>query len=125
VLPFVLAAGTAGGSVWLAKLRPYLLAASALFVAFGFYQAWRAKQCNCKPRLANTLLLWFAAVVVVVSILFPEVVANALAGSSGGHETPSGKPDLLSLNTGNFSVLKDRFNSGPRPVRVIAMLSPT
>ena len=82
VLPFVFAAGTAGGSVWLAKLRPYLLAVSALLVAFGFYQAWRAKQCNCKPRLANTLLLWFSAVVVVVSILFPEVLANLLAGSS-------------------------------------------
>jgi hypothetical protein len=59
-----------------------LLAASVLFVAFGFYQAWRAKQCNCKPRLANTLLLWFSAAVVVMSILFPEVLANLLAGSS-------------------------------------------
>ena len=37
VLPFVFAAGTAGGSVWLARLRPYLLAVSALFVVFGFY----------------------------------------------------------------------------------------
>jgi hypothetical protein len=82
VLPFVFAAGTAGGSVWLAKLRPFLLAASALFVIFGFYQAWRARQCNCKPRLVNTLLLWFSAVVVVISILFPEVLANLLAGSS-------------------------------------------
>jgi hypothetical protein len=78
----VFAAGAAGGSVWLAKLRPYLLAGSALFVAFGFYQAWRAKQCHCKPRLANTLLLWFSAVMVVVSILFPEFLANLLAGSS-------------------------------------------
>jgi hypothetical protein len=82
VLPFVFAAGAAGGSVWLAKLRPFLLAISALLVIFGFYQAWRAKQCNCKPRLANTLLLWFSAVVVVVSILFPEVLANLLAGAS-------------------------------------------
>ena len=82
VLPFVFAAGTAGGSAWLAKVRPFLLAASALFVAFGFYQAWRARQCNCKPRLANTLLLWFSAVVVLVSSLFPEVLANLLAGSS-------------------------------------------
>jgi uncharacterized membrane protein YoaK (UPF0700 family) len=82
VLPFVFAAGVAGGSVWLAKLRPFFLAVSALFVAFGFYQARRAKQCNCKPRLANTLLLWFSAVVVVVSILFPEIVANLLAGAS-------------------------------------------
>ena len=46
------------------------------------HQAWRAKQCHCKPRLANTLLLWFSAVMVVVSILFPEFLANLLAGSS-------------------------------------------
>jgi hypothetical protein len=82
ILPFLFAAGTAGSSVWLMRLRPYLLAASTLFVAFGFYQAWRAKRCHSKPRLLSTLLLWFSAVVVLVSILFPEALANLLAGSS-------------------------------------------
>ena len=82
ILPFLFAAGTAGSSAWLVRLRPYLLSCSALFVVYGFYQAWRAKKCNCKPRLANTLLLWFSAVVVLVSILFPEALANLLAGSS-------------------------------------------
>jgi|HubBroStandDraft_4_1064222.scaffolds.fasta_scaffold760534_2 hypothetical protein len=43
----------------------------------------------------------------------------------GGRETPPGQPALLSLNRGNFSVLKDSFNSAPRSVRLIALLSPT
>jgi len=55
------------------------------------------------------------------------VVATLGAGCSvfGGHKTPSGQPALLSLNRENFSTVKDRFNSAPRSVRVIAMLSPT
>src|SRR5258708_18859127 len=61
--PFLLAAGTAGSSAFFAKLRPFLLAASVLLIAFGFYQSWRAKQCKSKPNLVSTVLLWFSAIV--------------------------------------------------------------
>ena len=44
---------------------------------------------------------------------------------SGDHQTPSGQPALLSINPGNFSAFKDSFNSAPRSVRLIALLSPT
>jgi hypothetical protein len=44
---------------------------------------------------------------------------------SGEHQTPVGQPALVSINAGNFSALKDSFNSAPRSVRVIALLSPT
>jgi hypothetical protein len=80
VLPFVFAAGTATGSAILAEFRPYLLAVSVACIAFGFYQARRARQCHAKPRVISTVLLWFSAVVVVMSILFPQVLANLLAG---------------------------------------------
>ena len=80
VLPFLFAAGAAGGSAVLWRLRPYLLGASVAFLGLGFYQSWRVKQCHAKPRVLNTVLLWFAAAVVVVSIFFPEVFANLLAG---------------------------------------------
>lgn len=80
VLPFLFAAGTATGSLILAELRPYLLGASIACIAFGFYQARRARQCQAKPRIFSTVLLWFSAVVVVMSILFPQVLANLLAG---------------------------------------------
>jgi hypothetical protein len=79
LLPFVLAAGAAGTSAFFLKLRPFLLIASALFVAFGFYQSWRAKQCNCRPNVISRILLWFSAFVVVVFTLFPQAIANFVA----------------------------------------------
>ena len=77
--PFLLAAGAAGGSAFFVKLRPFLLAASVLLIALGFYQSWRAKQCNCKPNPLATIVLWFSAFVVLVSILFPQALANFVA----------------------------------------------
>ncbi len=61
------------------RLRPYLLVASILFVAYGFYKAWRAHQCRSRPSLINSILLWSSAVLVFVSTLFPQVLANAAA----------------------------------------------
>jgi hypothetical protein len=62
------------------------------------------------------------------SIFVVGVVAALGAGFyvlSGEHQTPAGQPALLSINAGNFSALKDSFNSAPRSVRLIALLSPT
>jgi hypothetical protein len=84
LLPFLFAAGAAGTSAFFVKVRPFLLAASVLLVAFGFYQRWRAKQCNCQPNLLSTILLWSSAVVVVVFILFPQAIANLLANLLAG-----------------------------------------
>lgn len=84
LLPFLFAAGTASTSVFLAQFRPYLLVASVLLVGFGFYKSWRAKQCNCKPSRISTFLLWFSAIVVVVMIFFPQVMANLLADLLAG-----------------------------------------
>ena len=80
LLPFVAAAGLAGGSALLATLRPYLLAASVLLIVYGFYQARRATQCNCRPSLISTILLWSSTAIVAVMILFPQAVAALLAG---------------------------------------------
>jgi len=80
ILPFDFAAGFAGTSALLTVLRPYLLALSVVFIAYGFYQARRAKQCDRRPSIFSSALLWTSAVFVVVSILFPQVLANAAAG---------------------------------------------
>jgi hypothetical protein len=79
ILPFIAAAGFAGGSTFLSVARPYLLGASILFIAYGFYQGWRAKQCQRRPGVIGSVLLWVSTVFVVVSIFFPEVMANAAA----------------------------------------------
>lgn len=79
LLPFVLAAGTAGSSAFFVKLRPYFVIASILFIAFGFYQSWKAKQCKCRPSTLSTVLLWFSAIIVVVFTFFPQAMANFVA----------------------------------------------
>src|SRR6266540_2836454 len=79
LLLFLFAAGAAGTSAFFVKVRPFLLAASVLLIAFGFYQRWRAKQCQCKPNLLSAILLWFSAIVVLVFILFPQAIANFVA----------------------------------------------
>jgi len=84
LMPFLFAAGVAGTSTLFVKLRPFLMAASVLSVAFGFYQSWRAKKCNCRASSLSTVLLWFSLVVVLVFLLFPQAIANLLANALAG-----------------------------------------
>jgi hypothetical protein len=55
-LPFLAAAGFAGGSAFLSAVRPYLLGISILLIVYGFYQARHAKKCR-RPRVLSTILL--------------------------------------------------------------------
>ena len=79
LLPFVFAAGLAGSSTLFRAARPYLLGASLLLIAYGFYEAWRAKKCNHRPNPIGSILLWTSALFVAASIFFPQVLANAAA----------------------------------------------
>ena len=79
VLPFMMAAGLAGGSAFLSMARPYLLAASVLSIAFGFYQSRQAKKCRRRSGGIGSALLWVSAGFVFLSIFFPQVMANAAA----------------------------------------------
>jgi hypothetical protein len=73
------AAGAAGTSAFFVKLRPFLVAASVLFVAIGFYQARRLQRCGTRPHMVSRMILGLSAVVVLVSTLFPQVMANLAA----------------------------------------------
>jgi cytochrome bd-type quinol oxidase subunit 2 len=79
ILPFLMAAGFAGSSEFFSAARPYLLAASILFIAYGFYQAWQAKKCQSRPNVIASALLWVSTIFVALSIFFPQVMANAAA----------------------------------------------
>jgi hypothetical protein len=79
IFPIVVAAGFAGSSAFFAAARPYLLVISILFVAYGFYAAWRAKRCKQRPSAIGSILLWISAALVIISIFFPQVLANAAA----------------------------------------------
>ena len=80
VLPFVLAAGTAGTATFLSSfigvLRPYLLGVSVLLIGLGFYQSRRASQCNCRPSVLSQVVLWLSALIVAISILLPQAFAD-------------------------------------------------
>jgi hypothetical protein len=80
VLPFMMAAGLAGGSAFLSAARPYLLAGSILLIGYGFYQTRRAKNCQRRPSRIASTLLWASAVFVVITIFFPQAMANVAAG---------------------------------------------
>lgn len=79
LFPFMMAAGLAGSSAFLSAARPYLMAASVVFIAGGFYQARRAKKCLRRTSVISSILLWASALFVFVSIFFPQVMANAAA----------------------------------------------
>lgn len=82
-LPFgmVGALGLAGLSVWIAPLRPWLLVASVLLLALSFWQIYRrGRQCNARRSRVSVALFWVAVVVVLLVTVFPQVIANLLAG---------------------------------------------
>ena len=80
LFPFLMAAGLAGTSAFLSQIRPYLVCGSVLSIAFGFYQARRARKCNRRTNTFASILLWISAGFVLLSIFFPQLVANAIAG---------------------------------------------
>ena len=80
LFPFMMAAGLAGTSAFLSEVRPYFLVGSVLFIALAFYQARRARKCNRRTSIVASALLWVSAAFVLISIFFPQMMANAIAG---------------------------------------------
>lgn len=82
-LPFgiVGALGLASISVWIAPLRPWLLGAAVLLLVVGFWQIYRrGKQCSAQRSPVSVALFWVAVAVVVLVTIFPQLIANWLAG---------------------------------------------
>lgn len=82
-LPFGLigALGLASLGVWIAPLRPWLLGVAILLLLLGFWQIYRrGNQCGTKRSPISVALLWLALAVVVLITIFPQLIANWLAG---------------------------------------------
>ena len=81
-LPFAFlgALGLAGASVRLQSLRPWLLVSAAILLGIGFIQLYvRRNQCQKRSPL-SIALFWAAALIVLLVIVFPQVIASLLAG---------------------------------------------
>jgi hypothetical protein len=122
IVPFVAAAGLAGGSAFLNAARPWLLGASALFIAFGFWQARRARKCARKPGVFSFALLWVSTAFVGASLLFPQAMANAAANLMA---RPAAAPQVSDLRAASVKELPQAFNRAKAEVRVVVLLSPT
>ena len=82
-LPFgiVGALGLASISVWIAPLRPWLLSAAILLLVVGFWRIYRrGNQCSTQRSPVSVALFWVAVAVVVLVTIFPQLIANWLAG---------------------------------------------
>ncbi|HYZ84019.1 MAG TPA: hypothetical protein VE621_06435, partial [Bryobacteraceae bacterium] len=73
-----LAAGLAGASALLQEIRPLLIGLSLCALAIAFVLAYRKRACSTTSRVS----VWIALAVLLVSLVFPEKVANVIAGSA-------------------------------------------
>jgi hypothetical protein len=82
-LPFgiVGALGLASAGVWIAPLRPWLVGAAVFLLVLGFWQIYRrGNQCSARRSHATVALFWIAVVIVLLVTVFPQLIANLLAG---------------------------------------------
>ena len=79
-ITFLGALGLAGASVGLQSLRPWLLVSAAILLGIGFIQLYvRPNQCQKRSPL-SIVLFSGAALIILLVILFPQVIASLLAG---------------------------------------------
>ena len=121
ILPITLAAGGAGAA-WLtaSKFQPYLMGLSAAFIAYGFWQASRAKQCSLQRKSLNFGLLSVSALLTAGVIFFPQAIANRLAPSAA-NVTAQNATTITSAEQ-----LRAAFNAAPADtLKIVALYSPT
>jgi len=76
---FLGAAGLAGLGVRLQSARPWLLGGAAILLVLGFVQLYRRNQCK-KRSVVSIALFWCSVLLVLLIVLFPQLIANVLAG---------------------------------------------
>jgi hypothetical protein len=124
-LPFLGAAGLAAASIFLSVARPWLLGLSVILLGSGFFQVYRGMKCRTRQSMIPLVLLGLAAMLIVLLLFFPQVLASLLADISSQQRVPPGQPSLSSLTSENFDQLRTAFDKASGDVRVVLLLSPT
>jgi len=120
-LGFAAAAGTAGLSLVLEPIQPYLMAASGALLVFGGWRLYtRGRSCQRRSR-ASIAVFWTCAALVALQMAAPQLVANLVAGSFN-HQVPNGQPRLTNMD---LAALRADFNRAADRARLIVLLSPT
>jgi uncharacterized BrkB/YihY/UPF0761 family membrane protein len=75
------AAGLAALAAWAGPYRVWFLLVAALLLVAGFFQIYRrAERCEKRSRL-SVALFWISAIIAVLIVFFPQLIANLMAGS--------------------------------------------
>ena len=77
---FLGAVGLAGPSVWAQSFRSWFLDLAIVLLIIGFVQLYRGRNHCQKPTMLSIALFWGAVVIVLFVILFPQLIANIIAG---------------------------------------------
>jgi len=115
----LLAAGSAGASLLVEKLRPWLLALSVALVVFAFVQTYFSNKCAFRYRRLRTCLLWFSAVVVLGMIAVPQYFSALLAGRLPVFTSHAPLRDF------NLPEFTREFDASLAQTRLVILLSPT
>lgn len=75
------AAGMAGIAVRAAKFRYWFFALAFVFLIVGSVQIYSRKACAVRSK-ATVVTFWIAVALVLFIFLFPQIIANVLAGLS-------------------------------------------
>jgi hypothetical protein len=92
---------------------------SVVLLAWGFWRAYSRKACDSRPARWSRALLWFALTVNAALLLFPQRVANLLAGAGPA----SSAAPIFTLES--VDTLRAEFNAAAEQTRVLVLLSPT
>jgi hypothetical protein len=115
----LMAAGSAGASMFSEALRPFLVWLSAGFLVIAFVQTYFRSRCEFRQRRLRTTLLWFSAIVVVATIAAPRFTATLLAGRLPGFRAAG------ELRTFSVEEFTREFDAASSQTRLVVLLSPT
>jgi hypothetical protein len=115
----LMAAGSAGASLFSEKLRPWLVWLSVACLLLAFVQTYFRARCAFRTRRFRTLVLWFSTVVVVATVLAPHFTATLLAGKLP-HFFSTGE-----LRTFDEREFRRDFDAAAGQTRIVLLLSPT
>jgi hypothetical protein len=115
----LMAAGSAGASLFSEKLRPWLLALSIASLLFAFVQTYYRKRCEFRHRRLRTCLLWFSATIVTGMLAAPASFSSILAG-----HLPFTKA-AGTLDAFQQADFVREFDAASDRTRIVALFSPT
>jgi len=79
-LGFLGALGLASFSLWISAFRWWILGAAVVLLAIGFLELYLSRGRCTKRSGVSVALFWTAVVVIIIVSLFPQLLANWIAG---------------------------------------------